>query len=66
MSAELSRVLSRPEPYRGVEALFDADVHAACPGWAPREDHLIVMEDGVPLLTGTGEDALRERAGGVW
>lgn len=26
------------EPYRGVAALFDADVHRRCPQWAPRQD----------------------------
>jgi hypothetical protein len=30
------------EPYSGVQALFNADVHAVMPGWAPRQDWLVL------------------------
>jgi hypothetical protein len=30
------------EPYRGVGALFNADLHKVEPDWAPREDWLVV------------------------
>lgn len=30
------------EPYNGVKALFNGDLHAADPGWAPRESWRIV------------------------
>jgi hypothetical protein len=33
------------EPYRGVAALFNADLHAQAPSWAPREEWLVVAPD---------------------
>lgn len=29
------------EPYTGVAALFNADLHTTTPGWAPREDWIV-------------------------
>lgn len=29
------------EPYRGVRALFNADMHTKIPDWAPRQDWII-------------------------
>lgn len=34
--------MSDPEPYRGVRALFNGDMHLIDPSYAPREHWLVV------------------------
>lgn len=43
------------EPYCGVAALFNADLHVADPGWAPRNHWRVVSDSEISLI---GEEVL--------
>lgn len=47
------------EPYRGVDALFNADLHAGLPQWAPREHWVISTAHSILF---TAEDRSRRDA----
>lgn len=42
--------MSNPEPYTGVEALFNGDLHSKSPGWAPREDWKVLDASEIVYL----------------
>jgi hypothetical protein len=39
------------EPYQGVNALFNADLHRVSPNWAPRKDWVMVSPYIIELAT---------------
>jgi len=43
------------ERYTGVRALFDGDLHLTEPGWAPREDWVVVDTEIIEHLRPVGE-----------
>lgn len=43
------------EPYAGVRALFNADLHATIPEWAPREDWVILDSRTIECTKPVGE-----------
>ncbi len=43
------------EPYRGVDALFNADLHAGLPQWAPREHWVVSTAHSILCVHFTAE-----------
>lgn len=44
-----------PERYTGVRALFNGDLHLKDPGWAPREDWVVIDSWTIEHLRPVGE-----------
>lgn len=44
------------EKYTGVRALFNGDLHATIPEWAPREDWIVLSRDVIRFI---GESSLK-------
>ena len=44
-----------PERYTGVRALFNGDLHLKDPGWAPREEWVVVNPWTIEHLRPVGE-----------
>jgi hypothetical protein len=43
------------EPYQGVAALFNGDLHAVDPAWAPRSDWQVLSPYFIELVRQAGE-----------
>lgn len=44
--------MTTKEPYTGVRALFNGDLHLALPEWAPREDWIVFSSTEIRLREG--------------
>ena len=44
------------EPYSGVSALFNGDLHLGLPEWAPREDWIVLDSKTIKLSEDSNEN----------